>query len=112
MSDRKLGQDFADLKKEVRKIPEMADYLDSYSVAIGNLVFARRMQLGLSQSELAKLSNTSQAQISKIEAGDDSITAKVLNRVFRALKLQSLHPVFDNEETASIENYPEAKVST
>ncbi|MCD9020204.1 helix-turn-helix domain-containing protein [Cohnella silvisoli] len=102
MTERKLGQDFADLKAEVRKLPGMGDYLDSYSVVIGNLVFARRMQMGYTQTKLAELSGTNQAHISRIEAGDESITAKVLNNVFRVLKLASLKPLYD-EEAASKE---------
>jgi len=100
MTNRKLGQDFADLKQEVRQLPGMAEYLDSYSVVVGNMVFARRMQMGLSQSKLAELAETTQARISEIEAGADSVTSKVLNRVFRVLKLASIQPVFD-EQAAS-----------
>jgi transcriptional regulator with XRE-family HTH domain len=100
MTERKLGQDFADLKAEVRVISGMSDYLDSYSVVIGNLVFARRMQMGYSQSQLAELSGTNQAHISLIEAGADSITAKVLNRVFRVLRLASIQPIYDEQAAA------------
>jgi DNA-binding XRE family transcriptional regulator len=101
MANKKPRQDFLDLKAKVRTISGMSDYLDSYSVVIGNLVFARRMQLGYTQSQLAELSGTNQAHISLIEAGADSITAKVLNRVFRVLKLASIHPIYDEQAAAA-----------
>ncbi len=99
-----LGQTFDHLKQRAREIPEVKEYLDSYSVVIGNIVFARRLQLGLTQAQLAKLAGTTQARISEIESGDSNTTMKVMNDVFRCLKLQSLNPSFDEQAAAFSNN--------
>lgn len=98
-----LGKDFEALKKSAREIPEVQEYLDSFSVTIGNLVLARRIQLRLSQTKLAEMANTTQARISKIEAGQN-VNTDVLNQVFKALKLNNVHLVYsDEEESATAE---------
>lgn len=99
MTDNKrtLGQDFADFKKAVRQIPEVADYLNSFSVVIGNLVFARRMQLGLSQQLLSEMAETTQATISRVEAGDDGVKSGTLNRIFKELKLADINPIYSED---------------
>lgn len=98
---RKLGQDFADLKRQAREIPEVAQYLDSVQVVIGNIVFARRTHLGLTQETLAKLAGTKQGKISEIEAGMANIRLDTLNRVFQALGLERLEATFSDEQAAS-----------
>lgn len=95
------GSDFANLKQEAREIPEVAEYLDSFSVTIGNMVLARRLQLGYTQALLAELADTTQARISQIESGNGNVTSTVLNKVFKALKITSLNPTFQDEEAVS-----------
>jgi transcriptional regulator with XRE-family HTH domain len=73
---------------------------------IGTLVFARRVELRLTQQQLAEMAGTNQAHISKIEAGDDSVTGKVLNKVMRVLSLSALQPVF-HEHAAGRELVPQ-----
>ncbi|WP_052452937.1 helix-turn-helix domain-containing protein [Paenibacillus polymyxa] len=97
-----LGSDFENLKQAAREIPEVAEYLDSFSVTIGDMVLARRIQLGYTQSLLANLAQTTQARISQIESGNGNVTSDILNRVFKALKLASLNPTFRDEEAATI----------
>lgn len=99
--NRRLGQDFDELKQSAREIPEVAEYLDSFSVAIGNLVFARRMQLGLSQMELARLARTTQATISRIESGDEGVKTGTLNSLFRALRLVRIDPIYTEDAVSS-----------
>jgi DNA-binding XRE family transcriptional regulator len=96
-----LGQSFQELKERARQIPEVRDYLDSYSVVIGNIVLARRMKLGLTQQQLAKLAGTKQGSISEIESGEGNVTMNVMNRVFKALGLQRLDPSFEDEHAAA-----------
>lgn len=100
MSEKQLGQEFEELTKLAMEIPEVADYLESFSVVIGDLIFARRIQLGLTQLELAQLANTTQATISNIEAGKEGTKIGTLNRVFRILKLATIIPWFDEEAAA------------
>ncbi|WP_406494534.1 helix-turn-helix domain-containing protein [Streptomyces sp. NBC_00846] len=55
------------------------------SPPIGNAIQARRTALGLSQSELAQLARTTQAQVSRIERGAITPTLPILERLARAL---------------------------
>lgn len=98
---KKLGQDFEELMQEARSIPEVREYLDSFSVVIGNIVHFRRIQLNLSQAELAKLANTTQKRISLIEVAKGNVTQDVIDRVFRVLKITSLEAKFSDEEAAA-----------
>jgi len=102
---KELGSDFASLKQAAREIPEVAEYLDSFSVTVGNMVLARRLQLGYSQSILAKIAETTQARISQIESGNGNVTSDILNRVFKALKLASLNPTYRDEEAVALTSY-------
>jgi predicted transcriptional regulator len=97
-----LGQSFKELKQKAREIPEVKEYLDSYSVVIGNIVFARRIQLGYTQTKLAEIAKTTQRRISEIESGQGNVTMDVMDRVFRCLKLVRLDPTFD-EQAAALE---------
>lgn len=97
-----LGKDFMELEKRAEKIPEVKEYLQRFSVIIGDLVLARRLQLGLTQKKLAQLAGTTQATISRIEAGDEGVKAGTLNNIFRVLKLSHIHPEF-SEDAASKE---------
>ncbi|WP_103110927.1 helix-turn-helix domain-containing protein [Brevibacillus reuszeri] len=101
---KELGQSFKELKKSARDIPEVREYLDSFSVAVGNLIFARRRKLGISQAELARLAGTTQAKISNIEAAKQNVTIDTLNAVFSALGLTQLIPVFNDEQAATYSN--------
>jgi DNA-binding XRE family transcriptional regulator len=101
---KKLGQNFKELKESARDIPEVREYLESFSVAVGNLVHARRIQMGLTQMELAKLAGTKQATISKIEAAKENVTMETLNGIFAALRLAQLIPVFADEDAATFTN--------
>lgn len=102
MTDRKLGQDFAEFFEGVNRIPEVKEYLCSFSVIVGDLVMARRMQMGWSQKQLADAAGTTQPRISLIEAGDVGIKLRTLDKVFRALGLTQMIPSF-SEEAASTE---------
>lgn len=100
--EKNLGSDFVNLKKMAQTNPDVNKYLSSFSVVVGDLVLARRLHMGLTQSELAKHSGTTQATISRIEAGDDGVQLKTLNKVFRVLKLAEVNLQF-NEEAATKE---------
>lgn len=101
---RKSGDDFKDFKQSARTIPSVAEYLDSFSVAVGNLVFARRLQMGLTQQELAdRTDGVTQATISRIEAGGD-VKTKTLDKVFKVLKLTRIQPFYE-EDAATVAKY-------
>jgi transcriptional regulator with XRE-family HTH domain len=54
-------------------------------MTIGQNVRNRRQQLGLLQSELAKKSQTNQAQISRVESDKNNISVDLLIRIAKAL---------------------------
>lgn len=96
-----LGKDFEELKLKAREIPEVKEYLESFGVIIGNIVLARRINMNLTQAELAKLAGTTQARISQIESAVGNIRQDVLDRVFRELKLQKIEAHFSDEQAAA-----------
>ncbi|MCZ4121317.1 helix-turn-helix domain-containing protein [Streptomyces sp. H39-S7] len=52
-------------------VEESAAYLQAgYAFALGQAVYDRRMELGLSQAEMAQRAGMTQSQISAIESGD------------------------------------------
>jgi len=102
MTDKKPGQDFAEFLDDVNRIPEVKEYLNSFSVIIGDLVMARRIQLGWSQQQLAKAAGTTQSRISLIESGDAGIKLGTMDKVFRALGLTEINPLFKEDAAASV----------
>lgn len=97
-----LGQNYKDFMDKAREISEVQEYLESFSVSIGNMVFARRMQLNLTQQQLADLAGTTQKRISLIETASGNVEQKTLDNVFRALKLKSLNASFE-EMSATVQ---------
>lgn len=77
---KQAGQDFSELIEEAHEIPEVNHYLNSFSVLIGDLVLARRIQLAWSQTTLAKKAGTIQSRISQIESGDSNDQLKTLDK--------------------------------
>lgn len=100
---KKPGQDYKDFFEKAGKIPEVKEYLNSFSVIIGDLVLARRLQLGWTQQELANRAETTQARISLIEAGDEGVKMKTVDKVFRALGLKEITPGYGEEAATSQE---------
>ncbi|EHN79277.1 DNA-binding protein [Streptomyces coelicoflavus ZG0656] len=56
-----------------------------YAFALGQAVYDRRKELGLSQNELARRASMTQPQISNIEGGDSVPTLPLLTRLAKAL---------------------------
>ncbi|MEK0314968.1 helix-turn-helix domain-containing protein [Cohnella sp. 56] len=98
---KKLGQDFETLMREGNDIPEVRDYLKSFSVVLGDIVYARRMQLNLTQQVLADQAGTTQKRISLIESASGNVGQDVLDRVFRALGLLDIQAHFNNEQAVA-----------
>lgn len=98
--NKRLGDDFKELTQEAMEIPEVRNYLKSFSVIIGDTVYARRMQLNLSQRELAEKANTIQSRISMIEKASGNVSQDILDRVFQVLRLQDIQVTF-NEDAAA-----------
>ncbi|MFH5181866.1 helix-turn-helix domain-containing protein [Paenibacillus sp. TAB 01] len=81
------GQEFEELLLEARKDPEAANYLDSFSVTVGNWILTERLSRGMTQKQLADLAGTTQSRISQVEAGFEGIKMNTINKIVGALKL-------------------------
>ncbi|MFJ1585492.1 helix-turn-helix domain-containing protein [Streptomyces sp. NPDC088197] len=75
--DRKL------LGEEVEESP--AYRAAGYAFALGQAVYDRRTELGLTQTDLARRADMNQPQISTIEGGDSVPTLPLLTRLAKAL---------------------------
>ena len=65
---------------------ESAAYVAAgHAFALGQAVYDRRVELGLSQAEVARRAGMTQLQIFNIEGGDSVPTIPLLNRLVRAL---------------------------
>jgi HTH-type transcriptional regulator/antitoxin HipB len=56
-----------------------------YAYELGKAVRERRLELGMTQVELARRSEMTQSQLSRLEAGGVEPTIRVLERLARAL---------------------------
>ncbi|MFC9891052.1 helix-turn-helix domain-containing protein [Streptomyces pilosus] len=62
------------------------EYVDARLAGdLGQAVYDRRIELGLSQNELAELAGMTQPQVSRMEGGDTVPTHPLLRRLARAL---------------------------
>ncbi|WP_037575182.1 helix-turn-helix domain-containing protein [Phaeacidiphilus oryzae] len=67
-------------------VEESAAYVEAgHAFALGQAVYDRRSELGLSQTELARRAGMTQPQISNIEGGDSVPTLPLLTRLAQAL---------------------------
>jgi ribosome-binding protein aMBF1 (putative translation factor) len=81
------NQEVAELRKEIR-----------LSMKLGQAVFDRRKELGISQAEMARRADMTQPQISRIEGGDTLPTLPLLERLAKALESDlDIHLVPDTE---------------
>ncbi|MEV8389569.1 MULTISPECIES: helix-turn-helix transcriptional regulator [unclassified Streptomyces] len=67
-------------------VEESPAYVEAgYALALGQAVYDRRAELGLSQAELARRADMTQPQISNIEGGDSVPTLPLLTRLAKAM---------------------------
>lgn len=85
--------------KLIERKPKLEKKLNSKEYNNGRIVFKRRMELGLTQQELAILAGVTQKTVSRIEGADSGIRPSTLKKVFKAL---------DDEEFKIQEEEPEA----
>lgn len=94
------NKNFADVMKMLKDVPGVQEHLDKFSVIMGKKILKRRLELGLTQQEVVELikekgGTTTQSRLSKLECGDDNITANTYDKVLDALGgLDDITPEF------------------
>jgi DNA-binding XRE family transcriptional regulator len=83
------GTDFKKFKAELLKKPNIKKQYEALKpkYAIIQSIVARRIELGLSQRDLARTIGIKQPAICRIERGDKNVTIDTLFRVAKALNL-------------------------
>lgn len=77
-----------DLKSRLMQNEEIKEAFESVEYNRSRNIFKRRMELGLSQRDLADKASVTQKTISRIEGGDPGIRQATLIKVYTALDLK------------------------
>lgn len=77
-----------DLRNRLLQNETIKEALESPEYIRSRSIFRRRMELGLSQIELAEKSGLTQKTISRIEGGDQGIRKSTIVKVYTALDLK------------------------
>lgn len=77
-----------DLRKRLIQNKAIKEALESTEYSRSRKIFKRRMELGLSQIELADKAGVTQKTISRIEGGDQGIRTSTIIKVYTALNLK------------------------
>lgn len=90
MSKSKFGKKHKDLMSLLDQVPGVKEHMNSFEVQMGKKILQRRIELGLTQSQLVDLiiengERVTQATISKVECGDASVGSDTYNKIFNAL---------------------------
>lgn len=88
--------------KEIKKYPKFKKFSDKYEVRIklAEEIYETRNAMGLNQQELAKMAETTQKVISKIENSDVNVGIDLLQRIAKNLDftIKNWVNVFDKNE--------------
>ncbi|MBT2734119.1 helix-turn-helix domain-containing protein [Bacillus sp. ISL-7] len=90
MSKRKFNEKHNNLMDLLDQVPGVIEHMNSFEVTMGKKIFQRRLELGLTQSQLVEIilqggDKITQATISKVECGDNTIGSDTYNKIFFAL---------------------------
>ncbi|GGP15565.1 helix-turn-helix transcriptional regulator [Oceanobacillus neutriphilus] len=67
--------------------PDLKESLEGLSPIYAKIIFARRMQYGYTQEELANKANIGLKTISRAEGGFDNLSTVTYDKIFRSLDL-------------------------
>lgn len=67
--------------------PDLKETLDGLSPVYAKIIFSRRIALGYSQKELARIADVGQKTLSRAEGGFDNLATETYNKIFQALRL-------------------------
>lgn len=95
----------------LESVPGVKESVYSFSRMMGRAIYARRIQLGLTQKELAQRIQEEtkkpmhQAVISRVEGGSMGITSETYDRILRVLGMKDIDIIFDasKETSATLE---------
>ncbi|MFC1615768.1 multiprotein-bridging factor 1 family protein [Patescibacteria group bacterium] len=81
---------YSNFKKRVLKNTEVRTAYNNLApeFEIAKAIIEKRLEKGLSQSDLAKKIGTKQSAISRIESGNYNASIKLLEKIAKALKLK------------------------
>lgn len=87
---RNLNQDHDELMCLLNQVPGVEEHMQSFEVRMGETILQRRVELGITQTQLAEIvrelgESITQATISKVEAGDRTVGSDTYQKVLSAL---------------------------
>lgn len=77
-----------DLRNRLIQNDSIKDVLESSEYTRSRMIFKKRMELGLSQVELAEKAGVTQKTISRIEGGDPGIRKSTISKIYTAMDMK------------------------
>lgn len=106
-----------ELQQYLDQIPEINEFMESFTIQMRNAILDRRIQLGWSQGELAKRVKQvtgrpiTQTTISRIEGGSPGITSETYDKVLQTLGMTGIYINFGNSNSTSNDNNVSAQLA-
>lgn len=86
---RKAPKNLLNTSDLIAKHPELEEQLHGLGSIYGKIIFANRLEQGLTQKELADKANLGQKTITRAEGGSENLGTITYNAIFRALGLST-----------------------
>jgi len=89
----------------VEEIPALQPVFNGVGPALGELIFASRVEKGLTQAKLADLAGVSQKTVHRAEGGGGGVTDHTYDKIFSALDISNddIGDAFKKKSTKSKE---------
>ncbi len=99
------GRDLLDNSKLTKIHPELEETFFGTSALLGDLIFAKRMDFGYTQQELAKKADVSLKTIARAEGGGGNLSIESYEKIFHVLDINLMEMIRDylakNEHAAT-----------
>lgn len=87
---KNLGKQHDELMKLLDAVPGVVEHMESFQVQMGEKIFKRRVESGLTQTQVVEIIREqgdpiTQATISKVECGDKTVSTETYNKILKAL---------------------------
>jgi transcriptional regulator with XRE-family HTH domain len=94
-----------DLMRELEEVPGVKEFMESFPVLIAHQIYARRIDLGWTQKDLAEQvkkvtgesANRCQSTISRVEGVSPGIKAETYDKILRALGMTGIKIEFGQD---------------